>query len=194
MIQPNSMTRKRGSLAYFVIDVAKSLFTVQAFSAGLVADVAHSPTFAIRDFSGEMEFMPGNIEIAAARLRVNVASLEIMDEVSKWERAAIERVMFDEVLEKHLYPQIEYKSSWVRTIAASQNLYQVGGALNLHGVTRELTIDAQIFARDDTLRAMGSFFLKQSDYNLTIATVAGGTLKLKDELKFSYFLVARPAD
>jgi hypothetical protein len=47
---------------------------------------------------------------------------------------------------------------------------------------------------EDTLRAQGSFTLLQSDYGLKIASVAGGGLKLKDELKFSYFILGRRQD
>ena len=45
-------------LAHFAIDARASLFTVQAFAAGIVAVVAHSPKFAIREMVGEMEFVP----------------------------------------------------------------------------------------------------------------------------------------
>jgi hypothetical protein len=49
-------------------------------------------------------------------------------------------------------------------------------------------------AGEDSLRAQGSFSLLQSDYGMKIASVAGGTLKLKDELKFAYFIVCRRQD
>jgi hypothetical protein len=34
----------------------------------------------------------------------------------------------------------------------------------------------------------------QSDYGLRIASVAGGTLKLKDELRCAYFILGRRKD
>jgi polyisoprenoid-binding protein YceI len=87
---------------------------VQAFAAGIVAAVvAHSPKFAVCDMVGEMEFVPETMEKASLQLTINVASLEIMDEVSSMDRREIERVMFDEVLQKTIYPRIEYQSSRV---------------------------------------------------------------------------------
>ena len=50
---------------------------------------------------GEMEFVPGTMEKASLQLTINVGSLEIMDEVSAMDRREIERVMFDEVLQKN---------------------------------------------------------------------------------------------
>jgi len=33
--------------------------------------------------------------------------------------------------------------------------------------------------------------VNQSEYGITIASIAGGTLKMKDELKVAFFIVAR---
>ena len=44
------------------------------------------------------------------------------------------------------------------------------------------------------LRASGDFTLDQTDYNIKLVSVAGGALKLKDELKFSFEMVARKQD
>jgi hypothetical protein len=43
----------------------------------------------------------------------------------------------------------------------------------------------------DSLRAFGTFSLLQTDYDLKLVTIAGGALKVKDELKFSFNIVAR---
>ena len=69
----------------------------------------------------------------------------------------------------------------------------MSGTLNLHGVTRTLPITARIALFGDMLRASGDFILLQSDYQIKPVSVAGGALKLKDELKFSFELVARKA-
>jgi polyisoprenoid-binding protein YceI len=183
-------------LAHFAIDARASLFTVQAFAAGIVAVVAHSPKFAIREMVGEMDFVPETMEKASLQLTINVGSLEIMDEVSAMDRREIERVMFDEVLQKSVYPRIEYKSSRVSASKTGENVFRVNvnGDLTLHGITRGVGLEAQVVAGEDTLRAQGSFTLMQSDYGLRIASVAGGTLKLKDELRCAYFILGRRQD
>jgi polyisoprenoid-binding protein YceI len=125
-----------------------------------------------------------------------VSSFEIMDEVSGKDRREIERVMFDEVLEKSIYPMVEFRSLRVSSSKTVENMHRVhiGGDLTLHGVTRGLGFDSQLVAGEDALRALGSFSLLQSDFGLKIASVANGTLKLKDELKFGFFLIARRKD
>jgi polyisoprenoid-binding protein YceI len=188
-----AMALVNDGLAHFVMDARASLFTVQAFAAGIIAVVAHSPKFAIRDFAGEMDFVCDSMQKASVHLKINVASLEIMDEVGGADRREIERVMFDEVLEKTKYPVIEYKSSRVTASKTAENTYRlnVAGDLTLHGITRGMGFEAQLMAGEDTLRAQGSFSLMQFDYGLKVASIAGGTLKLKDELKCGYFILGR---
>jgi polyisoprenoid-binding protein YceI len=190
------MTLDKEGLVRFDIDAQASLFTVQAFAAGMVAVVAHSPKFAIREIVGEIKFIPGTLQKASVALTINVSSLEIMDEVSSADRREIERTMFGEVLEKSIYPRIEYKSSQASAAKTSENMFRVtvSGDLTLHGITRGVGLDAQVVTGEETLRAQGYFSLMQSDFGLKIASVAGGTLRLKDELKFAYFIMARRKD
>ena len=44
------------------------------------------------------------------------------------------------------------------------------------------------------LRASGEFMLSQAAYEIKPVSVAGGALKLKDEVKFSFEMVAREQD
>lgn len=71
----------------------------------------------------------------------------------------------------------------------------LNGDLTLHGITRGVGLQAQVVAGEDRLQAQGSFFRMQSDMGgLRIASVAGGTLKLKDELRCAYFILSRRQD
>lgn len=187
------MTLAKDGPDHFVIDAKASLLTVQAFASGIVAVIAHSPKFAIRDFSGDIRFDRNSTESSSLRTAMKLGSLEIMDEVTTLDRREIERVMFDEVLEKNLYPTTEFRSTRIQATKINENIYRVhiGGDVSLHGVTRGLGFESQVVAGEDTLRAQGSFSLMQSDFGLKIASVANGALKLKDELKLGFFLVAR---
>jgi len=50
---------------------------------------------------------------------------------------------------------------------------------------------AQVAFGVDSFRAYGEFTLLQSDYGIAVASIAGGTLKLQDELKFTFYVVGR---
>jgi polyisoprenoid-binding protein YceI len=175
------------------IDTAASLFTVQAFASGIASVVAHSPKFAVRDMIGHAQFSPETGSDGAVELTVGAASLELMDDVSRNDRQEIDRIMFGEVLEVSRFPSVKYKSSQVSASKISENTFRLGilGELTLHGFTRGIGFDATLVAGEDTLRAQGAFSLLQSDYGIVGASIAGGSIKLRDELKLSYFIIAR---
>jgi polyisoprenoid-binding protein YceI len=177
----------------YLVDASLSQFTVHAFASGLAAVVAHNPKFAIRDFSGEAQFSPPGLQDAAMRTRIKASSLNLMDEVSEYDRSEIDRVMFQEVLETSRYQEIVYTSSHISTQALSENLYAttISGNLTLHGVTNRMDFAAQVVVGEDILRGYGNFVVKQSEYGITIASIAGGTLRMKDELKVAFFIVAK---
>ena len=177
----------------YSMDAAQSQFTVHAFASGLAAVVAHNPKFAIRDFSGEARFIPDTLRDASLQVRINAASLELMDGVSEYDKGEIDRVMFNEVLEISRFPEIVFTSTQISASRLSENLYAttIAGKLTLHGVTNELDLSAQVVIGEDTLRGYGSFPVKQSKYDIAIASIAGGTLKMRDELKIAFFIIAK---
>jgi polyisoprenoid-binding protein YceI len=177
----------------YVFDTRASQFTVQAFADGLISAWAHSPKIAIREWTGEVQVAADATGSSALKVRVKSASLEVMDEVKESEHNEIQRLMKIEVLETDRFPEIVYESSEVRLEKQKEDLYRasVVGKLNLHGVTGDQDFFSQVALGVDTARAYGNFTLRQSDYNIPIASIAGGTLKLQDELKFSFYVVAR---
>jgi polyisoprenoid-binding protein YceI len=68
---------------------------------------------------------------------------------------------------------------------------KLDGSLTFHGVTRKESITTRVAWMGAMLRASGEFSLNQSSYGIKPVSVAGGALKLKDELKFSFEIVAR---
>jgi polyisoprenoid-binding protein YceI len=186
-------TASAGTGGRYVIDTRASQFTVQAFASGLIAAVAHSPKIAIRDWTGEVLVASGADGNSSLKVRVKAASLEVLDELKASDRQEIHRVMKIEVLETDRFPEIVYESSEVKLEKQKEDLYRVrvSGKLTLHGATNDHDFVAQVALGVDTARAYGNFTLLQSDYNIRIASIAGGTLKLQDELKFSFYAVAR---
>lgn len=182
-----------GSVVRWVVDTRASQFTVQAFASGLVAVVAHSPKIAIRDWTGEVQMASGKLENAVLKVRIQAASLEVLDELRDADRREIHRVMNHDVLEMAQFPEVVYDSSEIKSEKVRDDLYKikVRGRLALHGITNEHSFSAQVSMAQDSVRAYGEFSLKQSDYDIRIASIAGGTLKLQNELKFSFYILAR---
>jgi polyisoprenoid-binding protein YceI len=177
----------------YVIDTKVSQFTIQAFSGGMLSAFGHDPKFIARDFDGEMTFDPDSPNEASLTMRMPAASLELMDHVSERDREAILRTMHVEVLESATFPEIVYRCQKASPRAVGPGQFEVllDGELTLHGVTRDQPIAGKLSATGPVLRALGEFTVRQTDYDIKLVTVAGSMLKVKDELKCSFDIVAR---
>ena len=178
----------------YLIDVRGSSFAVKASSTGLLSAFGHDPKVAIRDFWGDVEFNPADPALERARvlLHIRTDSLEVSEDVNEKDRAEIKRRMLDEVLESARYPEIFYECSRVTGSGNGQRYWLVlNGELTLRGVTRTLPVDVRVLINDSNLRASGEFTLKQSEFGIAAVTAVGGAIRLKDELRCTFDIVAR---
>jgi len=180
---------KEAAIAEYVIDAGMSRFTVRAFAGGLLAGLGHNPVVGIRDFTGEAQWDPEAPEKASVRLKIRTASIAVQNDISDKDRREMERVMREEILETEKYPEITFESTAVSV--GANNRVAIDGNLTLHGVTRRERLTAQFAITGDMLRAFGDFSIQQTDYRVKLASVAGGALKLKDEMKANFDILGR---
>jgi len=181
-------------MTHYRLDAGQSRFTVQAFAEGLFSPFGHDPVIAIRDFEGKAECAPETLEAAKLRVKVKADSLAVADDIKEKDRREMEQMMREQVLETARFPEITFESTRVNASRLSGGRYRarVVGDLTLHGVTgRNLWIQAEVTPGEESLRAQGEFTLRQTDYRIKPVSVAGGTLKVKNELKFSFDIVAQ---
>jgi len=187
------MEPKTETSLHFVTDARASQFTVQVFSGGLLSAFGHNPTIAIRGFVAEAQIDPEDIEHSSLKVTIKADSLAVRDDISDKDRREIERTMREEILETGSFPEIVYECSNLSANKTAEGQYAVtlNGDLTLHGVTRSLPVLARVALSGDSLRAFGDLTLVQTEYDLKLASVAGGALKVKDELKCSFNILAR---
>jgi polyisoprenoid-binding protein YceI len=167
----------------------QSRFVVQAFAEGLFSGFGHNPIIAVRDFTGDVQFVSGTLEAAQLRMTVRADSFVVAGDVKEKDRLEIERMMHEEVLETEKYPEIVFASTSVSASRIAQGRYRVRiiGDLTLHGVTQSnLWVYTEVSVNEESLHTQGEFTLKQTDYGIKPTSVAGGTLKVKNEVKLSY--------
>jgi polyisoprenoid-binding protein YceI len=170
----------------------QSRFTVQAFAAGLLSFAAHSPTFAVRDFHGTIDLDEGGRKVTALALTVKADSLDLLDRVSASDRAEIETRMRRDVLETANYPEIAFRATDLANdaFAPGRSRLRVGGRLSLHGAAPHCSLVAELQLHDDALRIVGISPLRLSEYRIKPVTALGGTIRLKDDLKLTFDLIA----
>lgn len=175
------------------VDTQKSLFTVHPFATGLAKTLSHGLNIAIRDFTGEIRFVPGTLQKAGINLQIKADSLSVTDDMKDTDRYEIERVMKDEVLRAAQHPIIEFKSSSIRPHQTMEKHYrlEVTGELSLSGHRTSHSFETTIVMGTDSLRANGQFQVKQSDYKIPPISAAAGLIKVHDQVKLHFYLVAQ---
>lgn len=175
------------------IDPGASRFTVRAFAGGMLSGMGHNPTFLARDIGGQVTFDPARPDAATLRFRVGAASLALADSVSDKDRREIERITSQDVLEGAVYPEILFEASRIALTGGPGGPLQatLDGVLTLHGVSRPQQVAARVYPTGDTLRAQGEGSLRLTDFRIEPVSVAGGMLKVKDEVKLAFDIVAR---
>jgi polyisoprenoid-binding protein YceI len=177
----------------YEINPVLSRFTLKVHATGMFSAFGHSPTIVARDFSGQVTLADDRSGTTAMELRTKAASLTVADDVKEADRLEIERLMRKDVLEVDRYPEITFTSTEVTGAAAGTGSFRVTikGTLALHGVSHPQQLDAQVNVMGDRLTANGQSKVRQSDYGIKPVSIAGGTLKLKDEIDLSFDIVAR---
>jgi polyisoprenoid-binding protein YceI len=64
--------------------------------------------------------------------------------------------------------------------------------LNIHGVSREVSVPVRLVLTEDTIRATGGTRLQQTAFGIQPISI-GGVVKVKDELELDWHLQARAA-
>ncbi len=190
------METAKATLLHYAVDAKASRFTVQAFASGILSAMGHNPKIGIRTFTGEVDFNAEALQASGFRISMKANSLGVLDDISDKDRREIEKMMNEQVLEPSKFPDIVYEAPNVSVKHIEGNLYSATmiGSLSFHGITRNQSVTARIAVFDESLRSSGEFTLNQSDYGIKPVSVAGGALKVKDELKFSFEMVARKTE
>jgi polyisoprenoid-binding protein YceI len=166
------------------IDVAHSTMTVRVFKSGLFSLFAHNHEIEAPIAEGRVELA----EPAAVRLRVDARRLRVADSgIKEEERAKIQKTMEGpEVLDSARFPEIVFQSTTVEQKGADRWL--VHGNLTLHGQTHPVAVEV----RREGERYRGTARIKQREFGITPVSIAGGTVKVKDEVKIEFAVALAP--
>ena len=164
------------------IDGPRSTITIHVFKSGLFRAFAdnHLIQAPVAEGSIDDSAVPHvDLVIEAQRLHVLDPSLSPKD------REQVQaRMLGAEVLDTARFPQIRFHSTAVEQLEG--NHWLVHGTLNLHGQTRPVTVKV---TRENG-RYVGWTTLRQTDFAITPVSVAGGTVKVKDDISIEFDIVA----
>ncbi len=159
------------------IDTQRSTLTVRVDKAGFLSAFGHNHEITAPIARGSVDPAGRQVELS-----VKTGSLQVRDpEASEKDRAEIQKTMLGpEVLDAARYPEIIFRSTAVE--AAGSASWNVEGTLELHGQRRPVTVEV----RQANGHYIGTAHLKQTSFGITPVKVAGGTVRVKDEVRIEF--------
>jgi len=164
------------------IDVERSTLTVHVFKSGLFSAFADNHVIRAPLADGRLS-EEGTLSVEIA---VRTAQMTVLDpSLSADKRAEVQtRMQGPEVLDSARYPEIRFASTRIEPAGATE--WRVTGDLSLHGVTHSVTFP--VARRDAHYRGVVS--IRQREFGIQPISIAGGTVKVKDELRIEFDIVA----
>jgi polyisoprenoid-binding protein YceI len=162
------------------IDVDKSTLTVRVFKTGAFSAFAHNHEIQAPIAEGKIDSSGNSVQ-----LRVDSRKMRVLDpEISADKRAEIQHTMQSAaVLDVEKFPEISYQSTAVT--GRGEGHWEVHGDLSLHGEKQPVVVAVSL--QDGHYRGSAAF--KQSSFGMTPISIAGGTVKVKDEVKIEFDIV-----
>jgi polyisoprenoid-binding protein YceI len=159
------------------IDSAKSVMSIHVSKSGVLSAFGHDHDISAPIARGEVDTKARRVE-----LRVHSEALRVRDkDTSEKDRAEIQKNMLGpEVLDAARYPEIAFRSTAAEPAAAGA--WTVRGDLTLHGQTRPIAVEVQ----EKNGHYVGAARVKQSDFGIKPVKVAGGTVRVKDEVRVEF--------
>lgn len=167
------------------IDTAHSKLLIHVSKTGIFSGFADNHEVEARIAEGSLDAKGGQL-----RLSVNCRQMRVLDpQLGADKRLQVqERMLGPEVLDCSHFPEIAFESTHVEH--SQKGTVRVDGRLSLHGVTKLISIAANV----KNGRYTGRFALKQSSFGITPISIAGGTVKVKDELAIQFDIAASPGE
>jgi hypothetical protein len=164
------------------LDLQRSKLTVYVYKSGLFSLFADDHVITAPVASGSIsEQPPLSIELA-----VNAAALTVTDpDLSPDRRADVQaRMLGPEVLDAAAFPQIRFASASIEP--AGDNQWKVIGRLTIRGRSQPISFAAA--SRNGVYR--GEVTISQRDFGIDPIRIAGGTVKVKNEVKIRFEIQA----
>lgn len=160
----------------------QSTLTVRVYKSGLFSALAHDHEIAAPILNGRFDESALAVELA-----VDARKLRVVDkEVSEKDRAEIQETMLGpKVLDSERFPEIRFRSTKITRLGGGK--WQVEGELTLHGQAHATTVQVE----GSGGHYKGFATVPQKDFGIEPIRIAGGTVKVKNEVRIEFEIVGQ---
>jgi YceI-like domain len=163
------------------IEVFHSRLTVHVGKTGFFSAASHNHEIAAPISKGEVDAS----KPFSVWFDVNVATMKVVDaDASESDRSGVQqRMLGPEVLDAAQFREIHFASESVESIGEAR--WRVHGQLTLHGQTKPIMLETSL----ENGHYRGTATVLQTNFGITPIKIAGGAIKVKDEVQIEYDIV-----
>ena len=160
------------------IDIQRSTIAIHVGKAGLFSVAGHDHWVNAPISSGVFNDSDApRVEFTVETARMTVKPDPKVDSKTQ---ATIQKDMEEMTLEIAKYPEITFRSS--RVARMSEGQWKVEGTLTLHGVSKPVSV----FVKRNGDAYACHALLKQTDFGIKPISIAGGAIKVKNEVEIDF--------
>ncbi len=159
------------------IDTHNSRLVIRVSKAGLFSAFADNHEVEAPISEGFVDEQTSRVALVIESQRLKVLDPQLSPEKR---RQVQERMVGPEVLNVAQFPRITFESTSVEQSSPVRRL--VRGQLSLHGQTHPVVV--KVWTQGG--RYVGTCSFKQREFGITPVSIAGGTVKVKDELTIEF--------
>ena len=168
-----------------------SHFRINVGTGGLFGAFAHDHLIEATKIEGCAAIDLQDLAHSSIALTFPTSAIRVLDPKQPKDRPEVQKTMETEVLAISQYPEIKFESTGVERAGTQQQL-RVSGKLTIRGKSLPVVIPLTfVHQAEGTYRATGRFQFKQSAFGIKPVKVAGGTVKVKDELDTEFDIVLK---
>ena len=187
------VTNRSPAVSYrYRLDAAASKFVAHAMAGGLLWFKGHDHLVAVKEFTGEAQITPDQINPASLWITAKAGSMtETSSVFTDQQKQIINKELREIVLQPDQYPDIAFRSTGAsgKKVASEEYDLNITGDLTLHGVTRQITIPTKVTTSGSDLRAVGEFSIDRSDFKVKATSAFHGLVQVRDKIKFNFDIV-----
>ncbi len=188
--RPNQSPKVRS----YTIDLTQSQVIATLAQEGFIARRYPSHRVEVKNFNGNINVSEKDETRVDVEVVAESKSLTNIDEgMSDFERNEFHTVVKNLVLESDKYPRIKFVSVSVSDAKKSGETrnFTLNGDLTLRDVTKRVSFPVTVTITKGVLRATGEGKFKQSDFEIKPYSGKLGLIKVGDEVKINFAIVAK---
>ena len=171
------------------MQAGRGYFRIHVGTAGLFGGLGHEHSIEAQKVTGCAMIDSNDVAHSSLKLEFPTVDIRVVDPgESEKDHAEVQKTMETQVLRVSEYPKVTFESTGVEPNGALNRL-RLRGNLTIRGKTVPVIIPLMVTRLNDgTYRATGEYKFKQSSFLIKPIQLAGGAVKVKDELETEFEL------